>query len=59
MSVPNPAAVWPERTWKLSALSEAQWDFWKSNGYLIVPDAVTSSVAADAAAAIRGIRRSR
>lgn len=53
MSVPNPAAVWPERTWKLSALSEAQWDFWKSNGYLIVPDAVTSSVAADAAAAIR------
>ena len=53
MPLLNPAAVWPERSWSLSALSEEQWDSWMANGYLVVPDAVQQEVASEAAAAIR------
>lgn len=51
--VPSAAYVWPVRNWTLSALTEAQYASWDTNGYLVVPNAVPRDLVADAAAAVR------
>ena len=48
-----PALVWPQRTWALAALTEAQYATWERDGYLVVPGALRPALAAAAAAAIR------
>ena len=53
-SAPSPrAVVWPKRTWALKALSEAQYEEWVEQGYLVVENALDPDACAAAAAAIR------
>ena len=53
MSHVGPAAVWPTRSWPLSALTPAQWASWERDGYLIIPDVINASTAVAAGTAIR------
>ena len=50
----SPAAlVWPQRTWALATLTEAQYASWERDGYLVVPGALRPTLSAAAAAAVR------
>eukprot|EP00965_Chrysotila_dentata_P084718 2796092-Pleurochrysis_carterae.AAC.3 len=47
------AVHWPERSWRLKYLSEAQYSLWESQGYLVIQDAVEKDKCVAAARAVK------